>query len=89
MRYIVNIGNPGGSSDFGSISLVSAELRVDILCDMGKRVSSVLGPEEVLGVDIVRLLLQSTVLGRLRGQQKIVIGKGAAYLDGHTVELHV
>lgn len=38
---------------------------VDVLGDLGKRLRRVLGPKVVLGIKVVRLLLDFAVFGRL------------------------
>jgi hypothetical protein len=57
LGHIVYVSDACRPCDFSGIGLVPAELRVDIFCYVWEGVWGVLGPEEVLRIDIVGLLL--------------------------------
>lgn len=72
---IVDVAHSCRASDLRCVRLVPVELRVDVLRNLRKRLSSVLGPEEVLRVEVVGLLLELAVLRGLKtngedGQQR-------------------
>jgi hypothetical protein len=49
----------------GKIANALVQLEVDLLRDLRERVLRVLGPEEVLGVEVVSLLAELAGIGRL------------------------
>jgi hypothetical protein len=52
---------------------------------MWERVARILGPKEILGINVVRLFLQSAVFWRLPSALPLP----PTYLDRNTIELHV
>lgn len=61
LRDVGHITDTGRSRDLRCIRLVPIELGIDILRYLWKRIASVLRPEEILAVKVVRLFLQLAV----------------------------
>jgi hypothetical protein len=58
LRDVINVAHTCRSRNLGGILLVPIELRVNLFRDLGKGIRGILGPEKVLRIEVIGLLLR-------------------------------